>query len=285
MISKDELLSPHKPTWCPGCGDFGIWLSLKQALTQIDAKHEDVVIVYGIGCSGNMCMTIHGYGFEGLHGRGIPVSEAIKMVNNKLKVIVVAGDGDTYGEGMNHFLTGIRGNHDVTLIVHDNRVYGLTTGQASPTSEKGYKSKSTPAGTIEVPVNPLALAIVAGGTFVARGFSADPQQLTKLIVDAINHRGFSLVDVMQNCATFNKINTVQWFKEHSYHVEDQGHDPSDKWAALKRALDEENLATGIIYREDVRESYDADLPPDEKAPLVDHDISKIDISETMETFL
>ena len=281
MITKEDLETPGKPTWCPGCGDFGIWLSLKNAIMQLDCKHEDLVVVYGIGCSGNMCSYLHAYGFEGLHGRGIPVAEAIKLANPKLKVIVVAGDGDTYGEGMNHFLTGVRGNHDVTLIVHDNRVYGLTTGQASPTSDHGYKSKSTPAGTIEVPVNPLALAISQGGTFVSRGFSADPQQPTALIVRAVQHRGFALVDVLQNCATFNKVNTVTWFKEHTYRLEEKGYAPSDRFAALKLSMDEERLATGVLYEEQ-RQSYDEAA---NDGGIVDADITKVDVTKTMESFM
>ncbi len=284
MITKEDLATPVKPTWCPGCGDFGIWLAVKQALMQLDAKHEDVVIVYGIGCSGHMCNFVRGYGFEGLHGRPIPVAEGIKLANKKLKVIVVTGDGDTYGEGMNHFISGIRGNHDVTLIVHDNRVYGLTTGQASPTAEKGYKSKSTPTGQIEVPVNPIALAVAQDGSFVARGFSADPQQLIKLIVAGVQHKGFSVIDVLQNCATFNKVNTVTWFKEHTYKLEDEGHDPRDKVAAFTRAIDETRLATGIFYQ-DEREPYDQDVPGERGVPLVDHDLSEADITRTMNEFL
>ncbi|RME32085.1 2-oxoacid:ferredoxin oxidoreductase subunit beta [Candidatus Woesearchaeota archaeon] len=281
-ITREDLQSPLKPTWCPGCGDYGIWLSVKQALIQSGYKHEEVCLVYGIGCHGHMCNTLRAYGFEGLHGRPIPVAEGIKLANNRLKVIVVAGDGDTFGEGLNHFIAGIRGNHDITLIVHDNRVYGLTTGQASPTSAKGYKSKSTPQGVIEVPVNPIALAIAAGGSFVARGFAADPKQLTELILRGLEHKGFAVIDVMQNCISFNHVNTVLWFKEHSYHLEDEGHDPSNKIEALKRALDEERLGTGIFYQ-DSRGAYDAQLAA-ERVPLVDHDLSSIDISESMEQF-
>ena len=278
MVTKDELLSPFKPNWCPGCGDTTIWLSLKNALVQLGLKQEAFVIVYGIGCSGNMCTVIKGYGFEGLHGRPIPVAEAIKMVNPKLKVIVVAGDGDTLGEGLNHFITACRGNHDITLIIHDNRVYGLTTGQAAPTAPKGYKSKSTPAGTIEVPVKPLALAIAADATWAARGFSADPLQLQQLMVEAVQHRGFSLLDVLQNCATFNKVNDVTWFKEHTYKAT---HDPKDRAAAFVAALDENKLATGLIYTSE-REAYDEDL---EARGVVDADLAKVDITETMNEFI
>lgn len=276
MVTKEQLESPHTPTWCPGCGNHLIWLCLKNALVHLGYPHEEYVIVYGIGCCSNMCNTLTLYGFEGLHGRAIPVAEAIKMVNPKLKVIVVAGDGDVLGEGLNHFITAIRGNHDVTLIIHDNRVYGLTTGQASPTSPKGYKAKSTPFGTIELPVNPVALALAADTTFVARGFSADPRQLTELMVEAIKHRGFSVLDVLQNCATFNKVNDVVWFKQHTYKA---NHDTTDKLAAFKVALDEEKLATGIFYQE-TREAYDEDLFVH---GVVDADLD-VDISDTMNEF-
>lgn len=282
MITREQLTSPNKPTWCPGCGDYGIWLAVKNALMQLDLKHEEACLIYGIGCHGHMCNFLHAYGFEGLHGRPIPVAEGVKMANRKLKVIVVAGDGDTYGEGLNHFISGIRGNHDITLIVHDNRVYGLTTGQTSPTSGKGYKSKSTPQGVIEVPVNPMALAIAAGGTYVARGFSADPQLLTDLIKGGIDHPGFSVIDVLQNCITFNHVNTVLWFKEHSYHLAEEGHDPKDRVKAFERALDEERLGLGLFYVSK-RGTYDASLSAEE-VPLVDHDLSKVDIRESMELF-
>lgn len=285
-MKAEDLTTPFKPNWCPGCGNFGIWLALKQALVQLNIPQEEVVIVCGIGCHGHMCNFIKAYNFEGLHGRPIPVAEGVKLANKGLKVIVVAGDGDTYGEGLNHFIMGLRGNHDVTLIVHDNRIYGLTTGQTSPTSEKGRVSKSTPTGSIEVPVNPLALAVAQGGSFVSRGFSADPKQLIELLKAGIQHRGFALVDVMQNCATFNKVNTVTWFKEHSYRLEDiKDYKPNNRMKAMALAFDEQKLATGILYQ-DKREAYDNGAPAEkgEKA-LVDHDINKVDITKSMEQFL
>lgn len=284
-MKKEDLASPYRPNWCPGCGNYGIWLSLKQALVELGLKQEEVVIVGGIGCHGHLCNFVTAYNFEGLHGRPIPVAEGIKLANKALTVIVVAGDGDTYGEGLNHFLMGVRGNHDITVLVHDNRIYGLTTGQASPTSEKGRISKSTPTGVIEVPVNPLALAIAQGGSFVARGFSADPQQLIALIKAGITHRGFAVIDILQNCATFNKVNTVKWFKEHTYRIEERfkTYRPNDRLKALKLAFDEERLATGILYQDD-REAYDEDVPA-ETAPLVEHDISNVDITESMQQFV
>ncbi len=284
MIHKECLETGIRPNWCPGCGNFGIWLALKQALTQLELEHEQVVLVCGIGCHGHACNFVKAYAFEGLHGRPIPVAEGVKLANKGLKVIVMAGDGDTYGEGMNHFLSGVRGNHDITLIVHDNQVYALTTGQSSPTSEHGYKSKSTPTGLIEMPVNPVALALAAGGSFVARGFSADPKQLVELIKAGIQHRGFAHIDVLQNCATFNKVNTVTWYKEHTYKLEEKGYKPTDRQKAMKLALDRKRLATGIFYQ-DARAAYDEEVPAERGEPLVDRDISDVDITESVEQFI
>ncbi|MBR9692548.1 2-oxoacid:ferredoxin oxidoreductase subunit beta [Candidatus Woesearchaeota archaeon] len=284
MIKKECLDTGIKPNWCPGCGNFGIWLALKQALTELDIKHEEVVVVCGIGCHGHMCNFVKTYSFEGLHGRPIPVAEGVKLANKGLKVIVVAGDGDTYGEGLNHFLMGVRGNHDITLLVHDNMIYGLTTGQTSPTSEKGRVSKSTPTGSIEVPVNPIALAIAQEGSFVARSWSADPKQLVGLIKAGITHRGFAHIDVLQNCATFNKINTVTWFKEHIYKLDEAGHDPTNREKAMLKALDLTKLGTGIFYQ-DKREAYDEGVPAEKGKALIDHDLENIDLTESYTQFV
>src|SRR5258708_15980829 len=176
FISKESLASPYFPTWCPGCGNFGVWTAFKNALQELQLPEENVVIVYGVGCSGNMADFNRVYGFHALHGRAIANAIAIKAANHSLKVIVVAGDGDTYGEGLNHFISAIRGNHDITLLVHDNQVYGLTTGQAAPTMEKGRPTKSTPLGAPEAAINPLGLALTADGTFLARGFAGNISQ-------------------------------------------------------------------------------------------------------------
>ncbi|MFP4524423.1 MAG: thiamine pyrophosphate-dependent enzyme [Candidatus Woesearchaeota archaeon] len=284
-FQPNDLDTPVKPNWCPGCGNFGIWFALKNALSQLGLPRERYVIIGGIGCHGHMTNFVDTYNFEGLHGRPIPVSEGVKLANDRLKVIVVAGDGDTYGEGMNHFLAGLRANHDVTLIVHNNMVYGLTTGQTSPTSQKGYRSKSTPDGVIEVPVNPLSLGISAGGGFISRGFAGDVKHLTSLIVEAVRHDGFSLVDVLQNCVSFNKVNTIQWFNQRVVKLEEEGHDPSDKMRALAKALEfGDRIPIGLFYR-DSRESYQDDLPEVEQEPLVRHPTEGIDMSGTFEKFV
>jgi len=281
----NDLDTPVKPNWCPGCGNFGIWFALKNALSQLGLPREQYVIIGGIGCHGHMTNFVNTYNFEGLHGRPIPVAEGVKLANDRLKVIVVAGDGDTYGEGMNHFLAGLRANHDVTLLVHNNMIYGLTTGQTSPTSQKGYKSKSTPDGVIEVPVNPLSIGISAGGGFVSRGFAGDVKHLTDLIVEAVSHDGFSLVDVLQNCVSFNKVNTIQWFNQRVAKLEEEGHDPSDKMKALAKSLEfGDRIPIGVFYK-DSRESYQDDLPEIEQEPLVRHPTEGVDMSGTFGKFV
>jgi len=201
------------PTWCPGCGDFSIWSALKKAIQDLQIPTHKLAIVYGIGCSGNMASSIKCFGFHGLHGRGIPVAEGIKLSNHKLHVIVVAGDGDLLGEGLNHFISTARYNHDITVILHNNQVYGLTTGQSSPTALLNTKGKTTPLGVVAQPINPVSLALNIGASHVNRGFSGDIPELTNLIKNSINHSGFSLIDVLQPCVTFNKLNTYNWFRE------------------------------------------------------------------------
>lgn len=253
-----DLSTPHNPTWCPGCGDYGIWGSIKNALVELNLDPNKTAIVYGIGCSGNMCNTIHTYGFHGVHGRSLPVAEGIKLVNPELTVIAVVGDGDQYGEGLNHLIHACRGNHDITCIVHNNEVYGLTTGQVSPTAEKGHTSKSTPDGIIETPINPIATTITAGATFVARGFSGNPSHLKDLIVEAIRHKGFSHVDVLQNCVTFNKYNTFEYYQERTYVMKD--HNVKDKNSAFSKSWEwEDKIPIGIFYkstRKDYRNELD-----------------------------
>lgn len=283
MLKGQQFNTEHSPTWCPGCGDFGIWTSLKNALDELGLQHHETVIVYGIGCSGNMTNTVKTYAFHGLHGRPLPVAEAVKMANHGLTVIVIAGDGDTYGEGMGHFIASMRGNHDVTLIVHDNQIYGLTTGQTSPTSQKGFISKSTPSGVIEEPVNPLLFGLSAGASFIARGFSGNTVQLTELIKQAIVHKGFSLLDVFQPCVTFNKINTFQWFYRRIYDLAKEGYTPNDWAKAAERARETERFATGVVYRHD-RPAYHEALSQLERGSLVNQPLDVVDITGALNDF-
>src|SRR3990167_7301671 len=225
---KDLEITYDKPNWCPGCGDFGIWVSLKNAIIQLGLNPWELVLVSGIGCSSKLPYWVRTYGFNGLHGRPMPAAEGIRLANNGLKVIIIGGDGDQYSEGTNHLIHAARRNVDVTLIVHNNQVYGLTTGQYSATTDIGTKNKATPVPTVEAPLNAMQLALASGATFVARGYAGDNKLETDLIVKAIQHKGFSIVDSMQPCVTFNHKNTYAWFYEHVYKLEEQGHDPKNK---------------------------------------------------------
>ncbi len=282
-MNPTDYNSPNKPDWCNGCGDFAILLSLKNALAERNLASKDTVVVSGIGCSGKLPHFAKTYAYESLHGRALPVATGVKLANNKLTVIAVGGDGDGYGIGMGHFMHAMRRNIDMNYIVHNNQIYGLTTGQTSPTSEKGMKSKSTPHGVIEVPVNPLAIAIAGGATFVARGFSGDLKHLTSLISQAIAHKGFALVDVLQPCVTFNKINTYPYFQKNCYKLEEKGHDPKDKMKAFERAQEwgEGKIPIGVFYKEE-RPTYEDELPTIAEKPLAHQDVSNVDISKLLD---
>jgi len=260
MIEKDFNTS-YSSTWCPGCGNFGIFIALKNALVELGLKPKDVLLVAGIGCSGNGVNFLKAYAWHSLHGRALPTAVGAKLANKDLTVIVMAGDGDGYGEGMSHFIHTVRGNADITYITHDNQLYSLTTGQSAPTTDKGTKTKSTPDGLIEVKANPVSLALSAGASFVSRGFSGDATHLKELIKKAINHKGFSLVDVFQPCVTFNKVNTFKFFFDRLYNLDKQeGYKADDVLAAHKEALAwGDKIAYGLFYQ-DNRPSYGEHLP-------------------------
>jgi len=248
-MSNIQDFTGYTPTWCPGCGNHGIGISVKSALTQLNLAPSDVSVVFGIGCSGNMNDFLNVYAVHSLHGRSIPTAIGIKIANHKSNVLVIAGDGDCLGEGGNHFLHGCRGNHDITVIIHDNSVYGLTTGQAAPTAQKGYKSKSTPNGIIETPINPLTLAISQGATFVAQTFAGDAPHLISMIKEGITHKGFSLVNVLQPCVTFNKINTYQYYREKTYKLPSDYKKNNFNTALTKASeLNEEKFPLGVVYQ-------------------------------------
>lgn len=248
-MSTIQDFNGYSSTWCPGCGDHGIGISLKSALVQLGYSPSDVAVVFGIGCSGNMNDFLNAYAMHGLHGRAIPNAIGIKLANHQMPVIAVVGDGDCYGEGGNHFIHACRGNHDITVIVHDNGVYGLTTGQVAPTASKGYKSKSTPSGIIEVPINPILLSITTGATFVAQGFAGDVPTTISLIKKGIEHKGFSLINILQPCVTFNKVNTYQYYMQHIQKL-DSTYNPSNIEEAIKKGLElnNEKFYTGILYQ-------------------------------------
>ncbi len=241
--------SKTKPTWCPGCGDYAVLRALLKAFTELRIPPKDLVIVSGIGCSSNLPHFVNTYGFHGIHGRAMPVAEGIKWANPELTVVVTGGDGDGYGIGLGHFLHAMRRNVDLTYVVMDNEIYGLTTGQTSPTSMRGMRTKSSPQGAIDSPVNPIALALGAGATYISRGFSGDPNHLAELIKGGIQHRGFALVDVFSPCVTYNKVNTYQWFRERVYKLDAVKHDSSNLEAAYARALEwGEKIPLGLFYQ-------------------------------------
>ncbi len=238
----------YSPTWCPGCGDWGIGVAIKSALVSLNLDPSSLAVVFGIGCSGNMNDFLNAYAMHALHGRAIPNAIGIKIANHELPVIAVVDDGDCYGEGGNHFIHACRGNHDITVIVHDNGVYGLTTGQVAPTAQKGFKSKSTPGGIIETPINPLALALTQGATFVAQAFAGNLPQMIELIKAGLSHRGFSLVNILQPCVTFNKINTYQYYLQKVYKLPPE-YAKDNISQAIEKSMEstQEKFPIGVLY--------------------------------------
>jgi len=287
-VTINDFNVKEKMQWCPGCGNFGLIGALKGALADLEKNLHEVVIVSGIGCSGKSPHYVNTYGFEGLHGRPVPVASGIKMANRRLTVIAEGGDGDGYQEGVQHFIHVMRRNHDITYLVHDNQIYGLTTGQASSTTLMGTRTKTTPFGNIEIPFNPILTAIDGGATYVARGFAGDVVHLKELIKGAIQHKGFSLVDIFQPCVTFNKVNTYDWFRERVYKLEEANHNPADKKAAREKA--EEDIASdynmvpvGLFYKEE-RVPYEEQLPQVKDKTLVDKELD-VDLKKAYEEFL
>jgi len=256
MSKVSDFNTNRMPTWCPGCGDFGIWAAIKNALVQLNLGPSEAVFVFDIGCNSNMYDALKVTAFEGLHGRTLPVASAIRLSNPDLPVFTVAGDGGFYGEGGNHFLHAARRNHDMVSIVHDNQFYALTTGQYSPTSPKGWKTKVSPEGTLEQQLNPIAMAITAGVSFVARGFAGDIAHLTNLIVEAHKHKGYALIDVLQPCVTFNKVYTYQFYRQNIYKLEDIDYKSDNKVKAFEKAYEWAStdgtgkIPIGIFYKEE-----------------------------------
>ena len=275
---------PHKTdmAWCPGCGNFPILNIVKMALAELDIPPQKAVICSGIGQAAKAPHYLRVNYFNGLHGRALPPAIAIKVANPKLTVIAESGDGDTYGEGGNHFLHTIRRNPDIVNIVHNNMIYGLTKGQASPTSEKGLKNPIQPEGVVVEQFNPLAVAMSLGAAFVARAFSGDIIQAKKIVKAAIQHKGYALVDIFQPCVVFNKQNTYQWFKEKTYYV-DENYDKTNKLKALETAFDIDRLALGIIYQSEGRQTYET-LVREGDAPLYEKFFDKTALGKLIDTY-
>ncbi len=244
--------------WCPGCGNFGIHNALNEALADLHLDPKQLVTVSGIGQAAKAPHYFETNYFNGLHGRALPPALAIKAVRPELTVIVESGDGDMYGEGGNHFMHNIRRNPDITCLVHNNLVYGLTKGQASPTSQLGFKTPIQVAGVFEEPFNPLAVAIALNASFVARAYAGDIPRTKEIIKQAIQHHGFALIDIFQPCVSFNKVNTFQWFKEHTYYLEPE-YDPADRLKAFQRALETDQLPLGVFYVNKQRKTFEDNL--------------------------
>jgi 2-oxoglutarate ferredoxin oxidoreductase subunit beta len=261
QITMADLKGKVDPDWCPGCGDFGVLAAIQKALVELQIPNHDVAVVSGIGCSSNLPGFINAYGMHTLHGRSLPVATGLKLANHELTVLVTGGDGDGFGIGAGHFVHAMRRNIDLTYIVMDNQIYGLTTGQTSPTSRVGMKTKSMPYGNIEAPLNPVALALSVGATFVARGFSGEQKHLTDLIKQGIRHKGFSFIDVFSPCVTYNKDNTYPWFRPRVKKLEDDtDYDPADWIGAMERSLQwGDEIPIGRFFeRTDVQSLNDAE---------------------------
>jgi 2-oxoglutarate/2-oxoacid ferredoxin oxidoreductase subunit beta len=275
MVMAD-LKGKVDPDWCPGCGDFGVLAAVQKALVELQIPKHEVMTISGIGCSSNFPGFIDTYGMHTLHGRSLPVASGMKLANHGMTVLVTGGDGDGFGIGAGHFVHTMRRNLDLTYLVMDNQIYGLTTGQTSPTSRVGMKTKSMPFGNVDAPVNPISLALSAGATFVARGFSADQKHLTELIKRGIEHKGFSFIDIFSPCVTYNHDNTFQWFRPRVKKLEDNpGYDTSNWVEAIEKSLlwgDE--IPIGVFFeRNDIPTAHDAD-PVLKSGPLV-HQNSRI----------
>ena len=275
QVTMADLKGKVDPDWCPGCGDFGVLAAVQKALVELQIQPHNVVTISGIGCSSNFPGYVETYGMHSLHGRALAVATGVKMSNHHLTVMVTGGDGDGFGIGGNHFVHTMRRNVDLLYIVMDNQIYGLTTGQTSPTSRIGMKTKSMPFGNIEAPVNPMAMALAAGATFVARGYSAEQKHLTQLIKQGIEHKGFAFLDVFSPCVTYNHDNTYLWFKPRVKKLEDDpSYDASDWYAAMGKAqLWDDEIPIGKFFqRTDLPSLHGAEPILADDVPMVKRDL-------------
>jgi len=273
----------QNPAWCPGCGNYSILKAFKDAMVEMNMEPHQFTVVSGIGQAAKFPHYVKCNTFNGLHGRALPVATGIRLANHEMRVMVFTGDGDCYGEGGNHFVHAMRRNINVKLFVHDNQIYGLTKGQASPTSMEGMKTKNQPFGVFSEQLNPMAMAVALDCSFVARGFTGEMQHLTWLIKESVNHKGFSLVDILQPCVTFNRLNTYEWYKQRVYQIEPD-YDPGNRTAAFNRALEwGERIPLGIIYRNS-RQILEERIPVIKDKPLVHRSFDPSKIVNTLKEF-
>ncbi|MFC7073681.1 2-oxoacid:ferredoxin oxidoreductase subunit beta [Halovenus rubra] len=263
-----DFKSDKQPTWCPGCGDFGTMNGMMKGLAETGNHPDDTFVVAGIGCSGKIGTYMHSYALHGVHGRALPVGIGAKLANPELEVMVAGGDGDGYSIGAGHFVHAVRRNVDMSYVVMDNRIYGLTKGQASPTSREDFETATSPEGTSMPPVNPLALALSAGATFIAQSFSSDSQRHTEIVKEAIEHDGFGFVNVYSPCVTFNDVDTYDYFRDSIVDLGETDHDRHDKDAAREKVVEADTEYTGVIYQ-------DENSVPWEKREGVDENMADI----------
>lgn len=271
MLNIDSYNTIHSPTWCPGCGDFGIWAAIKNALLIKKISPSKVIFVYDIGCNSNMFMSLKTHGFESLHGRPIPIAEGIRLAASDTLVFVIGGDGGTFGEGTNHLIHAARRNINIKVIIHDNKIYGLTTGQTSPTTFRNIKTKTTPTGNTEDTYNPISLMLTSGASFVAQGFAGDINHLTNILVKAIDHNSFSFVNILQPCVTFNHLNTYPWYRERIYKLEETLYKSNNLLNAIEKSFEFANknkIPIGIFYQV-IKKTYEELLPQLKITPLRD----------------
>lgn len=256
MSNAADFKNGVKPNWCPGCGHFGIQNAIQQAVANVGLKPHQLSVVSGIGCSGRISGYLYAYGFHALHGRALPVAQGIKMGNRNLKVIACSGDGDAFAIGLGHTIHAIRRNMDITYIVMDNHVYGLTKGQTSPRSDIGFQTKTTPHGAVDAPLAALETALAAGATFVAQGFSLNLVELTALIEQGMAHKGFAFINVFSPCVTFNKHNSYDWYRQNITSLSSiDGYDSANRMQAMTTVMAHKGLVTGLVYRSDERSDY------------------------------
>ncbi|NIQ89555.1 MAG: 2-oxoacid:ferredoxin oxidoreductase subunit beta [Deltaproteobacteria bacterium] len=282
MVSIDDY-GQYETAWCPGCGNFSILEAVKQGLVDSGIAPHEVLLVSGIGQAAKAPHYLNANVFNGLHGRALPVATGAKLANPDLRIIVESGDGCNYGEGGNHFLAAIRRNIDLTLIVHNNQIYGLTKGQASPTSGEGMVTKAQPEGVASLPFNPIAVAVAMQAGFVARGFSGMIDHLAGLIQQGLAHEGFALIDVLQPCVSFNKVNTFAWYKKRCYTLPDE-YDATDWQAAMQTAVEwGDKIPLGIIYRNQ-RTSFEKKFSVLQRGPLIGQDTDLAELKKILKKF-
>ena len=279
MVSLDDYKG-GVPAWCPGCGNFSILKAFKEAVVELEIEPHKLAVVSGIGQAGKFPHYIQCNTFNGLHGRAIPVATGLKLVNHTLHVIAVGGDGDMYGEGGNHMMHAMRRNIGISVFVHNNQVYGLTKGQASPTSMEGIMTSNQPFGVLSEQLNPVAMAVALDCSFVGRGYAADQEHLKILIKAAVGHEGFSLVDTLQPCVSFNKVNTYEWYGKRVYHVADD-YNPEDRIAAFQKALEwGDAIPIGVIYKNN-RAAFEKRVPLIQEKALVEQPVSIDSLKKTV----